>query len=357
MVPVPRTWSELTPALLTAILERRCPGAVVADLELGEVSDGTNRRASVRLRYARGEGPPAVFVKLSARPAHRLALVALGALGAEARLAEAAVPLPIAHPRLYAGGVDRRRLATLVVMDDVTAEGGVPNDAKVALSVGAVRHGLSELARLHGAFAVGPRPAALGFLRPWRLGDPWAVVSGPSLWRGLRRMEALGVGVPSLGRRGVTALERQFRLSARLAARGPQTVLHGDPHPGNTYAYGDACTGFYDWQLVRIGHPAHDVGYFLVSSLSVEDRRAHERELLAGYLDELRRRWPDAPTGQELLDRYRAAPAFGLASWLHTLSAGSFQPVGECAATLERFAAAYDDLATRHAPAFAEVAA
>ncbi len=318
----------------------------MAVAEPGAVAYGTNRRVSVKLAYERGEGPPAVFVKLSARPLNRLALVALGALEAEARLAEAPVGLPVAHPRWHGGGVDRRRLAVVVVMDDVTAEGGRPNRATVPLSVAEVADGLAGLARLHGTFADRPLPAALSFLRPWRPGDAWRVVSGPSLWRGLRRMERAGVAVPPALVRSAGTLDRQFRHSARLVGRGPQTVLHGDPHPGNTYAYGTGRTGFYDWQLVRIGHLSHDVGYFLTSSLSVEDRRAHERGLLRGYLEELRRAWPGAPPFETVWDRYRATPAFGLASWAHTLSAGTFQPPEECAATLARFAAAYEDLET-----------
>ncbi len=356
MLEVPAGFADVTPALVTAALQRRCPGAVVSGAEVGAVTDGTNRRASVRLTYARGDGPPAVFVKLSARRLNRLALVALGALAAEARLAEAAVGLPIAHPRLHGGGLDRRRLATVVVMDDVTTDGGRPNAATAPLSVGEVGDGLGELARLHGAFAGRPLPPALAFLRPWRLGAAWAALSAASLWRGLQKMDRLGLRLPVLGRGGPVALERQFRRSAHLAATGPQTVLHGDPHPGNTYGYGAGRTGFYDWQLVRLGHPLHDVGYFVVSSLAVEDRRAHEQSLLDRYLDELRRRWPEAPSGAEATARYRAAPAFGLASWLHTLAAGTFQPSALCAATLERFAAAFDDLDTSRSPALAAMA-
>ena len=52
------------------------------------------------------------------------------------------------------------------------------------------------------------------------------------------------------------------------------------------------------------------------------------------------------PGYQEAWARYRATPAFGLGSWLHTLSVGSFQAVDVCLATLRRFAAAYEDLET-----------
>jgi hypothetical protein len=42
-----------------------------------------------------------------------------------------------------------------------------------------------------------------------------------------------------------------------------------------------------DWQTPGIGHGVSDVSYFLGGSLLVDDRRAHERELLARYRTKL----------------------------------------------------------------------
>jgi Ser/Thr protein kinase RdoA (MazF antagonist) len=344
VTPVPRSLAGLTPGWLTAALGSGCPGAVVSAVSVGPVADGTNRRARVELAYAAGTGPAAVFVKIHGRPMHRSALVALGALTTEARLAASGVELPLPSPQWYAAAIDRSRLRTLVVMADVTDDGGRPNSALSALSVDAVRSGLAGLARLHAAYWDSPLPASLGFLRPWRLRAHWAPVSGASLAAGLaklRRSPKLHALADGLGAR---RLEAQFRHSAAAAATGPLTVLHGDPHPGNTYALPGDATGLYDWQLARIGSWSHDVGYFVASSLGVDDRRAHERSLLDGYLDALRDAGVrHAPTSGAAWDRYRATPAYGLATWLHTLAAGSFQPQDVCLATIERFAAAYDD--------------
>jgi aminoglycoside phosphotransferase (APT) family kinase protein len=49
-----------------------------------------------------------------------------------------------------------------------------------------------------------------------------------------------------------TNARARLRLRYR-AGRGPQTLLHGDPHPGDTYGLPDGTTGFYDWQLARLG--------------------------------------------------------------------------------------------------------
>jgi len=183
-------------------------------------------------------------------------------------------------------------------------------------------------------------------VRPWWLGVAWAPVARAGFVHARHRLRALGR--PELMPADPATVERGFRGWAGLARRGPQTLLHGDPHPGNTYALPDGTTGFYDWQLVRSGSWAHDVGYFLVSGLAVADRRSHERALLGGYLaaltSALARRGVAAPTAGEAWAAYRRTPVFGLGSWLQTLAAGSFQPVEVCLATLERFAAAYRDL-------------
>jgi len=346
VLPVPRSLAELTPSWVTSAIGTRCPGAVVDEVHIGAVVDGTNRRASVGLSYAEGTGPSSIFVKGHGRVMNRLALVALGALATEALLADSGVTVPLDHPVPYAAGVDRARLATIVVMDDVTTCGGRPNDATTALGVAEVRAGLDGLARLHAAYWDRPLPPPLRFLRPWRLRRTWAPLSGASLNRGLRRLDDLTQSELLPRRLWARSLEWQFRRSATLAASGPQTVLHGDPHPGNTYALPGQRTGFYDWQLVRTGNWSHDVGYFLVSSLGVADRRNHDRELLVGYLDALRSAGADPPGVGEAWNRYRSTPAFGLGSWLHTLSFGSFQPVDVCVATLQRFVSAYEDLET-----------
>jgi hypothetical protein len=348
VLPVPSSLADLTPSWLTAAIAGRCPGAVVDEVGVGTVADGTNRQASVRLSYAEGAGPQSVFAKMQGRVSHRLALVALRAWAAEARLAHSGAVLPLEHPEPFAAGVDWTRLATIVVMDDVTGAGGRPNDATSPLKVAEVSNGLDGLAKLHAAYWDKPLPPSLRFLRSWHLGTSWAPVSRANLSRGLHRLAESGQSglvPPGLDAR---SLELQFRRSATLAATGPQTVLHGDPHSGNTYGLPGNRTGFYDWQLVRTGNWSHDVGYFLASSLDVADRRVHECDLLKRYLDALRRAGAEAPGYDEAWGRYRATPAFGLATWLHTLSAGSFQPVEVCVMTLRRFATAYEDLETRH---------
>lgn len=235
MLAVPRRWSDLTPEWMTTALSNRHPGVIVSAVAVEDAVDGTNNRARVRISYAPGSsdhGPESVFVKREGRVMHRLALVALGALTAEARLALSGSDLPIEHPLGFGAGMDRARLAVIVVMEDVTTRGGTPNEATTALPAEEVRDGLAGLASLHAAFWDRPLPGGLGFLRPWRLKRRWAPVSAASLARGVRRLHEAAPGLDLPAGANAARLERQFRMSATLASAGPQTVLHGDPHPG-----------------------------------------------------------------------------------------------------------------------------
>jgi Phosphotransferase enzyme family len=348
VLTVPKDLSGLSPAWMSAALARRYPGTVVRDLSIGPVGHGTNTRARVHLTLAGGDGPPSVFVKGPGRLTHRLALSVLGALKTEALLADSETTFPLEHPAFLGGGVDWRRIASVVVSEDVVAAGATPHDARAPLTVEAVRSGLVGLAALHAAFWQRSIPASLRHLRLWRLGPAWELVSVASLVRGLRRAADVN-GAPLHLPSGVGALTlgRQYGCCASAAASGPRTVLHGDPHPGNVYTTASGCTGFFDWQLARLGHWSHDVGYFLVGSLDVDTRRSHERELLGTYLDVLARSGVcPSPPMEAAWDRYRSTPAYGLATWLHTLSFGTLQPVEVCMATIRRFAAAYEDLGT-----------
>ncbi len=45
-----------------------------------------------------------------------------------------------------------------------------------------------------------------------------------------------------------------YRAVARLIDKPPNTVMHGDAHPGNVY-FRNGAAGLLDWQAVRRGIP------------------------------------------------------------------------------------------------------
>ena len=125
------------------------------------------------------------------------------------------------------------------------------------------------------------------------------------------------------------------------------TLLHGDAHIGNTYVLPGDDVGFLDWQMLRRGNFSLDLGYFLQGALTIEDRRACERELVAEYRAALRLPDNEVPSERDIWLRYRASVAHGLAIWMATLSGGdAWQRADICLAFAQRYATAFVDLDT-----------
>jgi hypothetical protein len=106
--------------------------------------------------------------------------------------------------------------------------------------------------------------------------------------------------------------------------------------------------GLYDWHCVARGGWALDVAYAFMSGLTIENRRAWERELLEYYLERLRFAGVDAPEFDAAWLQYRQQTFHGLAFWLITIGAGrlqpEMQPVEISRANLSRMTAAVVDL-------------
>jgi hypothetical protein len=85
-----------------------------------------------------------------------------------------------------------------------------------------------------------------------------------------------------------------------------------------------------------------DVAYFLIGAIGIEDRRQHERDLIAGYLDSLKRHGVKAPPSfdQAWLDYRR----FALHGFAWTMTTGEFHPEDVIQAYADRYGAAAGDL-------------
>ena len=97
-------------------------------------------------------------------------------------------------------------------------------------------------------------------------------------------------------------------------------------HLGNWYAVGEHGMGLYDWQCMTTGECALDVVYAVMSALTIEDRRAWERELLELYLEELTLAGGTAPPFDLAWPRYRQQVFHSLVFWLYTIGSGRMQP-------------------------------
>jgi hypothetical protein len=97
-------------------------------------------------------------------------------------------------------------------------------------------------------------------------------------------------------------------------ARLPPTVVHGDFRADNLM-FDDRTTGrdhvgVIDWQIAFRGAGITDVAYLLTQSMAIDDRRLHERRLVASWYDALCAALGAAPNGFDADDawtEYRGA--------------------------------------------------
>ena len=344
---LPRSWDEITPSWMTAALAEHFPGATVEAVTVALRDDGTNRRARLALRYSAGSGPATVFAK-AVDPDHAELVALTSGLFHEPRLFSCGVDLPLDHPTVYAALIDEPGSNFVMIMEDVVARGADPRDSTRPMSIEQVANGVRGLARMHGRFW-GTRLAAtpeLGWLEPFvafeglehaplhiaheRLGD--------TVSREILRLSGTDLFV-----------DIWARYIGTLTTTA-QTLLHGDPHIGNTYVLPGDDVGFLDWQMARRGNWSLDLGYFLQGALPIEDRRRAERDLLEEYRGALGLPSDELPSADEVWLWYRASVAHGLAIWIATLSGGdAWQGADICLALAQRYSAAFMDLDTRAA--------
>lgn len=344
---IPQGWDAITPVWMTAALRRRHPDVVVDAVTVALRDDGTNRRARLQLSYAAGTGPTTVFAK-AVDPEHADLVALTSGLYHEPRLFMSGAALPLDHPTVYTALINEGHRDFLLVMEDVVARGADPRDATRPMSVEQVANGVRGLARLHSQYW-GDRVAnhpALDWVEPF---VPFAGLELAPLEVAYQR---LGATVPTeiTSLTGADLFGNLWARYIRSLTAAPQTLLHGDPHIGNTYVLPDDDVGFLDWQMVRRGNFSLDLGYFLQGALTTPDRRRSERELLAEYRSALSLPDDEMPTTEEVWLRYRASVAHGLAIWIATLSGGdAWQRPDICLAFAQRYAAAFIDLETRAA--------
>src|ERR1700712_1663292 len=269
---------------MSAALAKHHPDAIVDDVSVELRDDGTNRRARLALTYSEGTGPATVFVK-AADPDHKELIRMTSGMFHEPRLFMSGVELPVEHPLVYTALIDEAAYDFVMVMEDLRARGADPRDSLRPLSVEQATSGVRALGRLHGRFwdsRVLQHPD-LGWLEPFLPFDGLQYAPLPSA---LERLDADTPGeVMSLTMDRL--VDSVWKPYIRSLTTSPQTLLHGDPHIGNTYVMPGGEVGFLDWQMARRGNWSLDVGYFLQGALTIEDRRNHERALLAEDRDAL----------------------------------------------------------------------
>ncbi|MBV1686145.1 aminoglycoside phosphotransferase family protein [Novosphingobium sp. G106] len=215
-------------------------------------------------------------------------------------------------PRLYYGASDNSGLSNLLIEDlSGTARAGDQIAGCSVTEAGAV---VRELARFHRGYCQRPDLFELAWLsRPRPLLPAYA--KGAAELR-----DWLGDRIPAAS---FAVIDRFGALTERWLEHVPayRTLIHGDPRVDNVLFEDKgeslrAC--LIDWQSLGSGDPQHDVAYFLSGSLSVEERRACERDLIAEHARLMAAADPHY-TVERALESYRRHIVSGL--WLTVIAA------------------------------------
>ena len=262
---------DLTPAWLAGVL-----GTPVTDLEVERVGTG-QIGTCYRLRHDTGT----VLAKLpAADPAARDMMA--GAYRGEVRFYERVAPtvavrVPACH---HAEMADDSGDFVLLLEDLAPA---LPGDQLAGCSVDQARDAVQNLAGLHG-----PRWCDASLLEVDTLS-----LNGPDEIALLLEMYGPTTELFLDGLGDLVAAEDAGTLRACVPAIGawllgrPERfgLVHGDYRLDNLLFLPDGGPGVVavDWQTLSLALPARDLAYFLGTSLTVGDRRAHERDLVAAY--------------------------------------------------------------------------
>lgn len=296
-----RTPDEITSAWLAGALGR--PG-----LELvGTERIGTGQMSqSHRAAFTAADGTTeTVVVKLASDdPTSRGTGVGMGAYSREVAFyrelaARIDGPVPRCHLAVYDDG---EGWFTLVLQD---IAGATQGDQIAGCGVDEARIALRALARIHapvlGDLALGTAPY---LNRPSPLDQQLLTALLPGF------LERYG---DRIAPEHAEVCRRFVPVSDAWAAerRPPLGLIHGDYRLDNLL-FGDGTCTVVDWQTVSWGTAMVDAAYFLGGGLDVEDRRAHEEELIRSYHDELVAYGITAMTAQEAWEGYRLATFHGI---------------------------------------------
>ncbi len=282
---IPTTPDELTRTWLATILTRYGFSAAVEAIEFRSL--GTSSLTSEMLRVVprfQDETTgvtPALLWKRSANDQQRREAFERGYAAEVEFYREIAPRINVSVPRCFAAAYEQETGVHVLLLEDLTPS--TPSDFVQGISPDEAEVVLREFARLHAAHwthGAAPQGSTSDLAGHEVFVEQHASLSTPYL-------------TEHVDDRAVERTRRYANEEAEhlaTLATGPQTFIHGDAHPANVISSYSAAARphLVDWQSSRLDAPLRDVARFLVLALTIEDRRAHEQELLSSYLDQLR---------------------------------------------------------------------
>ncbi|MBB3862119.1 thiamine kinase-like enzyme [Novosphingobium hassiacum] len=353
---VPHSYAAITDAWLTDVLCRDHRGAAVIAHSFDERDDGSSNRRRIMLEYnspGRDAGlPVTVFCKAAETLNNRLVLGLSRAAQIEAdfyNLVRGRMEIE-APEGLYAS-FDPENFASLIMLRDLRGAATFCDD-RTEMTRELAEQQIRTLANLHSRFYQSPE-----------LSSPTLpFITWPQWWA---RMMAASPDFEACCDRAFGQCEDI--MPARLFARRseiwpatmasvaqhdnlPQTLIHCDVHLKNWYIANDGAMGLSDWQITTVGHWSRDLIYTMTTALTIDNRRAWEKDLVELYLDLMAERGVPREPIDQVWAALRQQLMSALAFWTITLCPAEgmpdMQPLRTTREFLNRLLTAIDDHAS-----------
>src|SRR5216684_849532 len=304
---VPCSPYAVTAEWLTAVLCSKTPGAIVTQVEVKPASAGTHERHQLMVSYNEEGRRAALPVSIFTKSLPSIVTRMIGGFNGTARVeghfyTQLRPQLEIEAPLCYHSAYDRRTFAAIHLLEDMVATKSVTFCGhKTYVSRAMADEMIDLLASLHSRF----------------YGDP--------------------------------ALAERYRWLASY----PRWFTIGAEKMSTEYythkAFGTAGhVGLCDWQCLSRGHWSRDFAYAVTASLTPNDRRKWERDLLARYIERFAELTGVKPDFDLSFLHYRQQILHALAMWTITLCHSpllpNMQPETTTFTMIERITTAMADL-------------
>lgn len=185
----------------------------------------------------------------------------------------------LSTPTCYAALLNRRRTRSLLLLQDLTAVGDI-GDHDAGCADEQAMLALTRLAEFHATWWQSPELESTEWLGQYHVSSKqnWLLYAGawlPFQYR-LRHI------TPPASLRLIRNLWRHRKRLRELAQGRPDSLQHGDYRLANM-AFSPDEVYVFDWQVIRAGPPLFDVAWFMLTSLTIEQRRLLEADLLRAY--------------------------------------------------------------------------
>jgi aminoglycoside phosphotransferase (APT) family kinase protein len=226
----------------------------------------------------------------------------------------------------------------VLLLEDLLARNVIFGAGTAPLEADGAATALELLARLHARWW-GKGPVGWSGANVWESERHLAHFFSPANWDTYLTLPRAADVPDELRER--SRVERAVLRMWETDRELPRCFAHGDAQLPNMYFGRDGAPGFLDFGTVTTSTWALDVPYFLIGSLTVSDRRNHERDLLNHYLGQLQAHGADGPSFDDAWRTYRKHALHGFL--LITTPEGHFLEEG-VKANVDRFASAITDL-------------